>query len=261
MHRLRVAWTFFRIGLLNELTYRANLYLQVLQSGVAVVGAIVALMVVFGHAESLKGWGPDEVLVVLGVYLIMGAAIGGVIEPSMQKLMEDVREGTLDYTLTKPEDAQFLVSVAEIRVWKLVDVVLGVAVLGVALTRRSAVVGPADVALFALMLLAGGAIIYSFLLAMAAMSFWFGRIASLLMIFSDLYEAARWPIGIYPGWLRMLLTFVVPVAIAVTVPAEALVGRLTGDRVMLALGVAAGALTAARFVWMRGLRHYSGASA
>ena len=40
MHRLRVAWTFFRIGLLNELAYRANLYLQVLQSGVAVVGAI-----------------------------------------------------------------------------------------------------------------------------------------------------------------------------------------------------------------------------
>ena len=121
--------------------------------------------------------------------------------------------------------------------------------------------GPADVTLFALMLLAGGAIIYSFLLAMAAMSFWFGRIASFLMIFSDLYEAARWPIGIYPGWLRMLLTFVVPVAIAVTVPAEALVGRLTGDRVMLALGVAAGALAAARFVWTRGLRHYSGASA
>ena len=96
---------------------------------------------------------------------------------------------------------------------------------------------------------------------MAAMSFWFGRIASFLMIFSDLYEAARWPIGIYPGWLRMLLTFVVPVAIAVTVPAEALVGRLTGDRVMLALGVAAGALAVARLVWIRGLRHYSGASA
>ncbi len=121
--------------------------------------------------------------------------------------------------------------------------------------------GPADVTLFALMLLAGGAIIYSFFLAMAAMSFWFGRIASFLMIFSDLYEAARWPIGIYPGWRRMLLTFVVPVAIAVTVPAEALVGRLTGDRVVLALGVAAGALAGARFVWTRGLRHYSGASA
>ena len=261
MHRLRVAWTFLRIGLLNELAYRANLYLQVVQSGVAVAGAIGGLMVVFGHTDTLRGWGPYEVLAVLGVYLLMGGAMGGLIEPSMQKLMQDVRQGTLDYTLTKPEEAQFLVSVAEVRVWKLVDVALGLAVLGVALARRSAVVGPADVALFTLMLLAGGAIIYSFLLAMAAMSFWFVRISSLLMIFSDLYEAARWPIGIYPRWLRMLLTFVVPVAIAVTVPAEALVGRLTGGRVMLAFGVAAGALAVARVVWTRGLRHYSGASA
>ena len=141
MHRLRVAWTFLRIGLLNELAYRANLYLQILQSGVAVAGAIGGLVVVFGHTDTLRGWGPDEVLAVLGVYLLMGAAMGGVIEPSMQKLMEDVRQGTLDYTLTKPEEAQFLVSVAEIRVWKLVDVALGLAVLGVwrwrAAARRS----------------------------------------------------------------------------------------------------------------------------
>ena len=246
MHRLRVAWTFLRIGLLNELAYRANLYLQVVQSGVAVAGAIGGLLVVFGHTDALRGWGPDEVLAVLGVYLLMGAVMGGVIEPSMQKLMEDVRQGTLDYTLTKPEEAQFLVSVAEIRVWKLVDVALGLAVLAVALARRGASVGPADLALFALMLVAGGAIVYSFLLAMAAASFWFVRIGNILVIFSDLYQAARWPIGIYPGWLRTLLTFVVPVAIAITVPAEALVGRLTGSRVLLAWGVAAGALAALR---------------
>ena len=261
MNRLQVAWTFFRIGLLNELAYRANLYLQILQSSVAVVGAIGGLMVVFAYTDSLHGWGLDEVLAVLGVYLLMGSVMGGVIEPSMQKLMEDVRQGTLDYTLTKPEEAQFLVSVAEIRVWKLVDAVLGMAVLVVALARRSEVVGLADVALFALVLVAGGAIIYSFLLAMASVSFWFLRIDNILVIFSDMYQAARWPIGVYPGWLRNLLTFVVPVAIAITVPAEALVGRLTGGRALLAWGVAAGAVAAARFVWMRGLRHYSGASA
>ena len=44
-------------------------------------------------------------------------------------------------------------------------------------------------------------------------------------------------------------------------PYEAPMDRLTGGRLRLALGVAAGALAVARFVWMRGLRHYSGASA
>jgi len=261
MHPLRVAWTFFKIGLLNEFAYRANLYLQLFQSGMAVASAVGGLLVVFNHTDSLGGWGPDEVLAVLGVYLLVGAAMGGVIEPSMQKLMEDVRQGTLDYTLTKPGEAQFLVSVSEIRVWRLVDVVLGLAVLGVALSRRGAALGLGDATLFLLMLLAGGAIVYSFFLALAAVSFWFLRIENILVIFGDVYQTARWPIGIYPQWLRFILTFVVPVAIAVTVPAEAVVGRLTGARVVLALGVALFALAASRLVWSRGLKRYSGASA
>lgn len=261
MQPLRVAWTFFKIGLLNEFAYRANFYLQFVQSGVAVAAAVGGLLVVFGHTDTLGGWGPNEVLAVLGVYLLMAAAMGGVIEPSMEKLMQDVRQGTLDYTLTKPGEAQFLVSVAEIRVWRLVDVALGLAVLGVAAARRGAAVGLVDGVLFLLMLLAGGAIVYGFLLTLAAVSFWFIRVENILAIFGDVYQTARWPIGIYPQWLRFILTFVVPVAIAVTVPAEAVVGRLTGGRAALALGVAAAALAVSRLVWRRGLKRYSGASA
>jgi ABC-2 type transport system permease protein len=261
LHALRVAWTFFKIGLLNEFAYRANLYLQMLQSAVAVGAAIGGLLVVFGHTESLGGWGQDEVLAVLGVYLLMSAAMGGVIEPGMAALMEDVRLGTLDYTLTKPVDAQFLTSIADIRVWKLVDVALGVVVLAVALARHGSEIGFADAAGFLLMLLAGAAIIYSFFLVMASVSFWFLRIENIFAIFGDVYQAARWPIGIYPQWLRFILTFIVPVAIAVTVPAEAAVGRLTGARVLLALGVAAFTLVASRLLWRLGLKRYSGASA
>lgn len=261
MQPLRVAWTFFKIGLLNEFAYRANLYLQLVQSAAAVAGAVGGLLVVFSHTDTLGGWSPDEVLAVLGVYLLMAAAMGGVVEPSMEKLMQDVRQGTLDYTLTKPGEAQFLISVSEIRVWRLVDVALGLAVLAVALVRRGGAVGPVDCVLFLLMLLAGGAIVYSFFLTLAAMSFWFVRVDNILAIFGDVYQTARWPIGIYPQWLRFILTFVVPVAIAVTVPAEAAVGRLTGGRAALALGVAAAALAASRLIWRRGLKRYSGASA
>ena len=80
---------------------------------------------VFAHTETLGGWSPAELLALLGVYFLVGGAINLVIQPSMQRLMEHVRLGTLDFTLTKPEDAQLLVSVQEVRIWKLVDIVLG----------------------------------------------------------------------------------------------------------------------------------------
>jgi ABC-2 type transport system permease protein len=68
-------------------------------------------------------------------------------------------------------------------------------------------------------------------------------------------------VTIYPQWLRLGLTFLVPVAFAVTVPAEALTGRLTPLTLLGALGLAAALLGLARFIWRLGVRSYSGASA
>ena len=45
--------------------------------------------------------------------------------------MEEVRDGKLDFALTKPEDSQLFVSVREVRIWRAVDIVAGSLVLGV----------------------------------------------------------------------------------------------------------------------------------
>jgi ABC-2 type transport system permease protein len=87
------------------------------------------------------------------------------------------------------------------------------------------------------------------------------RVENVLMIFQSMYEAGRWPISLYPGWLRFGLTFLVPVAFATTVPAEALTGRLNGQTLLGALALAAALLVASRLFWRVAIRHYSGASA
>jgi ABC-2 type transport system permease protein len=216
---------------------------------------------VFAHTESLGGWSPSELLALLGVYFLVGGAINLVIQPSMQRLMEQVRLGTLDFTLTKPEDTQLLVSVQEVRIWKLIDVALGLAILATALARLGAEVGPWTALTFGATLLAGGAIVYSFWLMLATLSFWFVRVDNILVIFQSMYEAGRWPIGIYPPWLRVSLTFIVPVAFATSVPAEALVGRLTLPTLLGVVGLAALMLAVSRWFWGIGVRRYSGASA
>ena len=61
---------------------------------------------------------------------------------------------------------------------------------------------------FGAMLLSGGAIVYSFWLSLATLVFWFVKITNILVIFESTYEAGRWPLVIYPGWLRASLTFI-----------------------------------------------------
>jgi ABC-2 type transport system permease protein len=87
------------------------------------------------------------------------------------------------------------------------------------------------------------------------------RMEQIQELFTGLYRAGQYPVGIYPGWLRVILTFLVPIAFAVTVPSEALTDRLTPARVALAVGFAVVLFTATRLFWRYALEHYSGASA
>lgn len=258
---LRIVATYFRLGVLSELEYRANFFIQILESAVGLVVALGGLAIVFNHTDTLGGWLPDHLLALVGVYVFIGGVINMVIRPSMQRFMEDVRKGTLDFTLTKPADSQLLVSVQRFEIWKAADIGLGLIVLLVAVFRLGETMGTAEAAMFLVAMLCGGAIVYSFYLILATCSFWFVRVENLLVIFQSMYQAGRWPVGIYPNWLRFTLTFLVPISFAVTVPAEGLVGRLTNQSLLLAVAVAVCLLTASRLFWRFGIRYYSGASA
>lgn len=261
MNMLRLMWLFFRVGAMNELQYRINFFIQLFQSLVALGTGLVALNLVFSHTTSLAGWSRPDLLAVMGVHILMGGLIQAIIQPNMEQLMADVQEGSLDYALIKPEDAQLIVSVRQIRIWQLVDVVLGLIVLSVAVFELQGSIGIVEALGFALALLLGGLMIYSFWLILTSTAFWVVRIHEIVNLFQGVYQAGRWPVGIYPTWLQAGLTFLVPVAFAVTVPAEALTGRLTPLTLLGALALAVLLLALARFIWRRGLRAYSGASA
>ena len=156
----------------------------------------------------------------------------------MAALIDSVRDGTLDFTLTKPEDAQLLVSIQRVAIWSLLDLLMGAGVLITALIRLGKTVGLGEASQFVGMLLAGAVIVYSFWLILASLSFWLVRVENLLEIFQSMYQAGRWPVSLYPGWLRFALTFIIPVAFATTIPAEALTGRLGSTTLFGAVGLA-----------------------
>jgi ABC-2 type transport system permease protein len=261
MQTLRIIGTYLRLGTLGELEYRANFFTQILQSVLSLAVGLGGLYVVFDHTDSLGGWLPAELIALIGIFTLMGGLIRLVIQPSMQRFMEDVRQGTLDFKLTKPADAQLLVSVQQFQIWQGMDIVLGIIILGVAAVRLGGLVGGWQAVGFVVALLCGTAIVYSFWLMLATVSFWVVRVENILVIFQTMYEAGRWPVNIYPMWLRSALTFLVPVAFAVTVPASGFVGRLELPTLLGALALALVLLTLARLFWKVGIKHYSGASA
>jgi ABC-2 type transport system permease protein len=261
MNTIRVALLHLRIGVMNELQYRVNFALQVLQSLLALGTGLVVILLVYSHTTQLNGWSQSELLAVMGTQILMGGLIRAVIQPNMMRLTEEVREGQLDFALTKPVDSQMLVSVREVQIWQAVDIVSGAAVLAFALTGIGAELGVLDTLAFAVALVFGAVLLYCFWLVLATGSFWIVRMWFLPDLFEGVFQTGRWPVGIYPGWLRYSVTFLVPIAFAVTVPAEAVTSRLEWETLLVAAVFAVALFSFSRWFWRFGLKHYSGASA
>lgn len=252
---------FLRLGILGELEYRANFFVQIFQSMMGLIVSLGGIAVIFDHTANLNGWRQSELLAIVGVYFLVGAVVYTVIHPSLQRFMEDVRQGTLDFTLIKPVDAQVMVSFRQFQIWKFFDFLLGLAILAYAVIQLGVAIGFEQALSFVVALISGGVIVYSFYMILATIVFWFIKVDNILVIFGSMYEAGRWPVGIYPVWLRLMLTFFVPIAFAVTVPAEALTARLTTSTLIGSVALACGLLFVSRRFWKFGVKNYTGASA
>jgi ABC-2 type transport system permease protein len=252
---------YLQIGFASEMQYRVNFFIQLLQALIALAVGLIGQFLVFSHTTQLGGWTHSELLAVLGVYMMMGGLIQALVQPNMNRLLEEIRDGTLDFALMKPVDSQILISVREFRVWQLVDVLVGGIVLSVGVIETQKTVGLVQSLAFAATLVMGAVMLYCFWLILTTTAFWFIRVDELVNLFQGVYAAGRWPVGIYPDWLRISLTFLVPVAFAVTVPAEALVGRLTLATLLGALALTVALVIVTRLFWRAGVKNYSGASA
>lgn len=246
---------------MNELQYRANFLVQLVHSLLALVTGLVAIWLVFAHATDLAGWSEPELLIVMGIHVVVGGLLQTFIEPNMRRLMQEVQEGTFDYVLAKPVDAQVLSSIREVKVWSVVDVGLGGAVLAYGLGELAVTAGWIDVVAFFVTLSAGMVMVYCVWLMITSTAFRVVRSEEVLNLFEGLYQTGRWPVTVYPLWLRGTLTFLVPLAFAITVPAESLSGRLGAGTVLLALSFSVVLAVVARLVWKLNLGRYSGASA
>jgi len=260
MHTLKLLGTLVKINLQQDLAYRADAVVNILVNLMWLGWELLSLNILFSNTTSLGGWGLGEVVALLGVFRLVNTLMMSLIWPNTEKFNRGVREGTLDYTLLQPVNSLFLISFTRIILWRVWDLGLAVILIvwGVAASGGGAT--PASLFAFILLVGSGAAVIYSLWIVMMAITFWLVKFDNNVTILQALLDAGRYPATVYPPWLRAIVTFIVPVAVATTVPLQALRGDLTPWQILLFLGVGVGSVLVARLVWRAGVKRYSGAS-
>lgn len=264
LHLIRV----FIIGSIQaETAYRFNFATNLFNTVLSLAGSVGGLAVVFNKNETLNGWSIREVTALLGVYLLILGLKDIVIGPGLESLSGlsgELWTGLFDYTLLKPLPIQFYISFRKWSLWSVINILIAVVIIAISRfgdfgIQAASVQMAGSFPLFLLTILISLILVYSILLILASAAFWYLG-TPLMWIFDGLIQTGRFPVGIYPKFFRILLTWVIPVGFIVTVPAQVFLG---GANTALVLGGAALAvflLLLSSALFKLSLRKYSSAS-
>ncbi|HEY3344834.1 MAG TPA: ABC-2 family transporter protein [Anaerolineaceae bacterium] len=260
MRTFKLLAAFFKVNVQMMLAYRTDTLINILLSLMGLAWELVALQIIFSNTTRLGGWGLGELIALLGVFHLVNAFMQILLWPNTEKFNTSIRDGSLDYALLQPVSSMFLVTFSRMIIWRAWDLALGGVLIGVGLKLSTVTPGPVNLLSFLVLAAAGSVILYSLWIVLISATFWLVKFDNNVTILQALLDTGRYPATIYPPWLRFMVTFLVPVAVATTVPMQALRGDLTGWQVLLFIGISAASFLVAARVWMAGVRKYSGAS-
>ncbi|HEX7840243.1 MAG TPA: ABC-2 family transporter protein [Kofleriaceae bacterium] len=249
-----------RVSAAQAMAYRANFLVQGAMSLVWMALTLVPLIVLFDHRERVANWDRPSALIVIAYFMGVRAVLEGMISPSLVDLVEKIRSGSFDYVLLKPVDAQAMISASHYEPWRVFDLVGAIAVIVYAFAQLGAPPSLAHLAAGIALFIAGVLAAYALWILCAAASFWVVRIDNLMYLLGAIFDIARWPVDVFQGAWRFVFTFVIPVAVMTTYPAQALLGTLGAWRTLATVGGSLLLLALGRLVWRTAIRSYTSAS-
>ena len=252
---LKLLWS---AAIAAELEYRINFILAALTSLGNLSGSIFGLFLFYRTGYTFQGWRWEEALIVLGIFTLLQGFSSTFLAPNLNRIVDHVQKGTLDFVLLKPISSQFWLSTHTLSPWGLPDIIFGVILIGYAGGRLGITL--TNYLISAIPLVFGLGSLYSLWFMLGATSIWFVKIYNVTEVLRGLLEAGRYPMVAYPIAYRFFFTFIVPVAFLTTVPAEAMLGRVQIGWIVGAGVLALGLLTITRFFWGFALRFYTSAS-
>jgi ABC-2 type transport system permease protein len=260
MRYLKILGVFYKAAILTDLEYRANFLTHLMLSVLGAAWTVITMSIFFLHTDHIGDWSFHEALIVLGLFQMFIGLVDALITPNVMDFTEYLRLGTMDFILTKPLNSQFHASFRRINVFRLADALLGLGIIVYATGRLQAAPSADRALLFVLLGISAAVILYALIMLLITSAFWLIQLENVMELLFTFYEAGRFPVNIFPGWVRALLTFVVPIAFITTVPASVLLGRLNAEFALYAAAAAVILLAVSIWFWRYAVRHYSSAS-
>ena len=251
---MRTTLSTLRLALANSWANRASFLLQTAFMIINDGTWLVFWALFFGRVGHISGWTLSDAMVLFAIlYTVGGVALGWV--ANSRRIGHLAADGAFDEVLVLPVSPLAFVLSRRVDAANMGDFVAGFVVFalwGHPTLERAC--------LFLLGVVAGSAVLASFLILCGCLVFFIGGRGEVGDLgFNAIIIFASYPVDLFSGGIKILLFTAVPAAFVTGLPAN-LVRHFDLGTAVLLLAVAVGASLLARFVFALGLRRYSSGS-
>ncbi|MFN3323061.1 MAG: ABC transporter permease [Bryobacteraceae bacterium] len=241
-----------------RLAYRGDFFLSVATTATATLFGIAVVFLIFGRIESLLGWTFHEILFLYG-FSLLPLSLFNMLSINLYYFSETyIVQGKFDRVLLRPLHSLFQILFEQFRLESLGDAAVGIVVMAISAGKIGLAFGWLDLIFLAAAAIAGCVIYLSIFLMLTAVSFWMEDRVGIIPPVYNMLTFGRYPLDIYNGAIRIVLSWVVPFGFASFYPAASVLRRDVYQVYAWLLPVVMAVfLVLAVAVWNRGVRNYA----
>lgn len=251
---------FLRFSFSRAMEFRVDFFFRIFMDSLFYTVNLAFFWVLYKHSPFMGGWNFDQALVFAAGVFLNDALHMTLFSNNLWWFPIFVNKGDLDYYLVRPVSSLFFLSLRDFAANSFINLLIALAILVWSLARYPEPLSVDRIALFGFLLLLGVFLGYVLNFLFLVPVFWLHNASGLRETYFGLGQLSGRPDGIFTGWIRRLLTSILPFCLIVSFPTRALFDADAGLLVLHMVGVTAVLFGALLLLWRFALRVYASAS-
>lgn len=249
-----------KFSFLDILAYRFNSLLMGVAPIIWLGTMLLFIKIIYGGIKELGGWGVWDLVFLTAVQEVIFIFSWVTFTYNLDRFTNEVKTGSLDFTLIKPINHRFLVSFRFLDFTQAFSVVNTLVVFVISWSHLHLTPEFWRLIGFIFLLIIGYWLVYCVHFILASLNLFFISAKDLGGIVGEMMDFGRYPIDIYQTWFKRFLLYFVPILFYAYIPTAFLLGKISGIYLLYAPFVLAVFYLISQFVWRAGLRRYQSAS-
>ena len=247
---------FLKLNMKTMLEYKADFLIAFATSIPIQIVQLMFIWVIFENISNLQGWTFYEMALIYGI-MICSTGVADTFFDAVYEMPKDyIRKGTFDNIVVQPVNSLFNIISRKFYTAGLSNFIIGTGIIVMSISNLDVNFGVIQWLLLVFFIICGGLIFGGLMTIATTSTFWVVESIDIIWDIYTMHEFALYPIELYNGFIKGLITVVLPYAFASYYPATYFLGKSNGNIVWFSPLVVITIWFIAMKLWKIGMKKY-----